>query len=304
MHFHSRRNGFTLFQLLILIALFAMGFALLLPAIANARLQAARMASANNMKQLGLAVHNYAATYNDFFPPGMDKLGFSAAAYLLPYIEQANVFNQIDFKQAPTDKANAQARATVVKVFLNPLDPVKNVTMDAGATNYLFCAGSQPVLGPNDGIFAVGAKWKIGNIPDGTSNTMLIGETLKGDSGVNATTVARQHVELKADALKGIKADAGVDDWKNNKNIAADRCAAWMDGKFLQGTFTGTRTVNDERPDVTCVGQGGFSGLRSLSNDVWICMADGSVRKLSSKVPLNVIQLLANTSDGMVLPDF
>jgi hypothetical protein len=299
----SRRSGFTLFQLLILIALLAMGFALLLPAIANARLQAARMASANNLKQIGLACHNYHDTFT-VLPAGVDARGFSASACLLPFIEQAQVFQSIDFKQAPTDKANAQARATVVKVFLNPLDPVKNVTMDAGATNYLFCAGDKPDLKNNNGMFFAESKLKLSQVPDGLSNTMMAAETLKGDSAVKATTVARQHVELKGDALKGIKPEAGVDDWKDDKNIAADRCAAWMDGKFLQGTFTGTRTVNDERPDVTCAGQGGLSGLRSLSGDTWILMGDGSVHKLSSKVPLKVIQLLANTNDGQPVPDF
>jgi hypothetical protein len=193
-----------------------------------------------------------------------------------------------------------------VKTFLNPLDTVRSVTMDAGAINYLFSAGSNPDLRNNNGVCYAGSKSTLAWIAnhDGTSNTMLLGETLKGDSAVKATTVARQHVELKADALKGIKPEAGVDDWKNDKNIAADRGAAWMDGKFLSGTFTGTRTVNDERPDVNCGGMGGYSGLRGLGDTVWIGMADGSVRKLSNKVALNVIQNLANASDGMVIPDF
>jgi hypothetical protein len=298
------RRGFTLFQLLILIALFAMGFALFLPAIAKARLEAAKMASANNMKQIALAVHNYCSTFQDVFPPGVDPRGFSAFTYLLPYVEQDNVFKNIDLKQAPTAKANADMRAVVIKTYVNPFDQVKSVTMDAGPTNYLFCAGSQPALANNDGMFANPQKFKIGNIPDGTSNTMMLGETLKGDSAVKATTVARQHVELKAEELKTIKPEVGVEDWKNDKNIVADRGAAWMDGKFLSGTFTGTRTVNDERPDVNCGGMGGMSGLRSMSDTVWIGMGDGSVRKMSNKVALNVIQNLANCADGMVIPDF
>ena len=161
------------------------------------------------------------------------------------------------------DKANAAARKVEVKVFLNPLDNVKSVSADYGATNYLLCAGAKPALADNNGVFYQNSKVSSLIITDGTSNTMMAGETLKGDSGVKATTVKRQHVLLKKDDLKGIKDDAGVKDWENDKNIAADRGASWMDGRFLQGTFTGTRTLNDEKPDVNCGGFGGLSGLRS-----------------------------------------
>ena len=67
--------------------------------------------------------------------------------------------------------------------------------------------------------------------------------------------------------MKGIKDDTGVKDLENDKNIAADRCASWMDGRFLQGTFTGTRTINDDKPDVNCGGIGGLSALRSVDTD-------------------------------------
>src|SRR5580698_5643244 len=102
----------------------------------------------------------------------------------------------------------------------------------------------------------------------------MAGESLKGDGGVKATTVKRQLVLLKKDDLKGIKDEAGVKDWADSKNIAADRCASWMDGRFLQGTFTGTRTFNDEKPDVNCAGFGGLSGLRTEDDNTNILMAD------------------------------
>ena len=298
-----KRHGFTLFQLLVIIALLALGFAMFLPAIGTARLRAAQMASANNLKQLGLGVHNHVSAFQ-FLPAGIDAKGFSTAAYLLPFIEQDNVFRLLDFKKSPTDKANAEMRAVVVKVFLNPLDPVKNVTMDSGPTNYLFCAGDKPELKNNTGMFYAESKVRLVGVPDGLSNTMMAGETLKGDSAVKATTVARQHVELKADAIKGIKPEAGVDEWKNDKSIAADRGAAWIEGKLLHGTFTATRTVNDEKPDVTCGGVGGLVGLRAMEDSLWILLGDGSVRRLSARVPLNVIQLLGNGNDGQPVPEF
>src|SRR5690348_16038085 len=110
----SIRHGFTLFQLLVVLALLAILLGLLLPAVAKVRLAAARMQSANNLKQLALAAHNYHSSYNHF-PPGNDDNNFSTAAYLLPYIEQANIFNTIDMKKSIDDKANAAARKAIIK---------------------------------------------------------------------------------------------------------------------------------------------------------------------------------------------
>ena len=132
-----------------------------------------------------------------------------------------------------------------------------------------------------NGLFYQNSKIAlIKDIPDGTSNTMMAVETLRGDGAVKATTVKRQHVLLKKDDLKGIKDDAGIKDWKDNKNIAADRGSSWMDGRFLQSTFTGTRVYNDDKPDVNCAGFGGLSGLRGDEDDALILMADGSVRTI------------------------
>ena len=297
------RSAFTLFQLLLILALLAILFALLLPAVAKVRLSAARARSANNLKQIGLGMHNYYAT-NGSFPPGKDDNNFSGFAHVLPYIEQAGVYNMIDFKKSIDDKTNADARKVVIKTFLNPRDNVTSVSADFGPTNYLASAGSLPALADNNGIFYQNSKVRFPDITDGTSNTMITGETLKGDSGVKATTVKRQHVLLKKDDLKGIKNDAGVKDWDDNKNIAADRCASWMDGRFLQGTFTATRTLNDAKPDVNCGGLGGLSGLRGEEDTVNIGMADGSVRAVTTKIKLETWKFLADKADGNVLPDF
>ena len=112
-----------------------------------------------------------------------------------------------------------------------------------------------------------------------------------------------QHVALKKDALKDIKDETGVQDFKDDKNIAADRCASWMDGRFLQGTFTGTRVSNDDKPDVTCEGLGGLSGLRSLTEHVSVAMADGSVRTIAKPVSLETWKRLTSRNDGNPLPN-
>jgi Protein of unknown function (DUF1559) len=268
-----RRSAFTLFQLLTVLAILAFGFALFMPGIAKMRIMAARAQSTNNLKQIVLSMHSYNAAYG-LLPPGVDDNNFSASAKLLPFIERGNVYNMIKFDKPITDDANAEARKFVISTFLDPLDPIKSVREDSGATNYLF----------NDQVFFRNSKSSIPrSFPDGTSNTIAVGETLKGDGGDKAEDVRRQYVLLKKEDLKGVKPDTGAADWKENKNIAGDRCASWMDGRFLQGTFNGKLKLNDERPDVSCGGDGGVSTLRSLTDDILVGMADGSVRSINAK---------------------
>jgi prepilin-type processing-associated H-X9-DG protein len=297
------RRAFTLFQLLLILALLAILFALLLPAIAKARIAAVRAQSQNNLKQLGLACHNYHDAFG-LLPPGNDDNNFSAAAHLLPFIEQQNLFQQIDFKKSVDDKDNAAVRKTVIKVFLNPRDNVPAPNADYAPTNYLFCAGNQPALADNNGMLYQNSKVKLTDVPDGLSNTMMAGETLKGDGGVKAMTVKRQHVLLKKEDLKDLKDEAGVKEWEKDKNVAADRGASWMDGRFLQGTFTGTRSLNDDKPDVNCGGAGGLSGLRSEDDSVNVLFGDGSVRAVGMKVKLEVWKALASRNGGEEIPDF
>lgn len=292
-----RRSAFTLFQLLTVLAILAFGFSLFMPALAKARLSAVRMQSQNNLKQIVLACHDHASANQDDFPPGVDDNHFSAAAKLLPYIEQGNVYNLIKFDKPITDDANAAARKIVVSTFLDPLDPIKSVRDDSGATNYLF----------NDQVFVLNAKPNLRkSFPDGTSNTIIVGETLKGSGGDKAEDVKRQYVLLTKDDLKGVKPDTGESYWKDNKNIAGDRCASWMDGRFLQGTFNGKLKLNDERPDVNCGGEGGVSTLRSLNDDILVGVADGSVRTINAKkLSFKTWTYALDPADGMPLgPDW
>jgi type II secretory pathway pseudopilin PulG len=294
------RPGITLFQLLVVIALIAILLGLMLPAVQKVREASARVQSQNNLKQIGLAVHNYHGTYAAL-PPGNDANNFSTAAYLLPFIEQDNLFKNLDFKKPSDDKANAEARKIHIKIFESPQDMVPGGTADSAPTNYLFCAGAKAALADNDGIFYQDSKLRFTDVTDGTSNTLMTGETLKGDGNTKPVTVQRQHVQLDKDALKGIKPDAGVADWKDGKHIAGDRCGAWIDGRFLQGTFNALLPPNDERPDVSCAGTGGVSSLRSEKSFVQVGICDGSVRSVSTKVKPAVWQALATRNGGEVI---
>jgi type II secretory pathway pseudopilin PulG len=289
----ARRSGFTLFQLLIVLAVLAILLGLLLPAVAKVRQAAARAQSSNNLKQMSLALHNYADSQpRPMFPSGLDANGFSAITKLLPYVEQDQLYKTIDLNKPFDDKANAEARKAQLKLLQSPLDPVTVVKDGWGATSYLF----------NDLAFPARANAAFpASFTDGTSNTILTAETLKGDGGTRAVTVQRQIVLLDKDALKDLKEDAGVKYFKDGKNVSGDRCASWMNGHFLQTTFNGRLRPNDERPDVSCAGEGGVSAIRMPGSVVLVGMADGSVRSVSAKISHETWKAAITPAGGEVL---
>jgi type II secretory pathway pseudopilin PulG len=302
----NSRSAFSLSELMVILALLAVLSAMFFPAIMKLRGMASRSVSQNNMKQIAIAVHNYESV-NAKLPPGVDANNYSAQVYLLPFIEQDQVYQLVDLKKSVDDEANAKIAKTIIKIFESPRDPQKQVSADFPGTNYLFNAGSKPSLTDNDGVFYRGsdAVWTLAKISssDGTSNTLMTVETLKGDGSDKATDVRRQHVKLDKASLRKLSDDSGVDDFKNGKHIAGNRCANWMDGRFLQGTFTATRTPNDDKPDVDCGGEGGLMSPRSLDGFILIGMMDGSVRGVDGKkLDAKLWKALSTVAGGEEIP--
>lgn len=298
---NRRRPGYTLFQLVVLLALLLLLLALLLPAVQKVRLAAARMNSMNNLKMLALGVLNYESTQTKF-PAGVDANHFSGLARLLPYLDQDALFRDIDWTKSALADANASSRAMRVKVFESPLDLVIQPDQKAGPTNYFLIAGSKFSLADNDGIFYRDSAIRLADITDGTSNTAMTIELLKGDGSKTARDVRRQHVQLKKEDLKGLKESAGVQQFRDDTNIVGTRGSSWLDGRFLQSTTNLTRDFNDSRPDVDCGGEGGLAAPRSLVDGTPFGMVDGSVRFLSSRVTMSILKTLATRNGGEVLP--
>ena len=146
-----RRAGFTLIELLVVIAIIAVLISLLLPAVQQAREAARRAQCKNNLKQIGLAVHNYESTHMSF-PPG--RVGypmvFSAHAAVLPFLDAANMYNLIDFNTAPTFveppvapyARNVTAAMTRVPAYICPSDLEFIPGNSYAPTNYVACTGS------------------------------------------------------------------------------------------------------------------------------------------------------------------
>ena len=194
-------RGFTLIELLVVIAIIAVLIALLLPAVQQAREAARRAQCKNNLKQLGLAIHNYDSTYSCFPPAGTRDVDFSVQARLLPYVEQQNLQNQLDFTQAAFSGGFAakipnplfvQAFATPIPLFLCPSDPAPSVTQvnasgtlySYGGLNYMASYGSNKQTNNDfhqrtDGPFYQYSSVRFRDFTDGTSNTVVMSETVR-----------------------------------------------------------------------------------------------------------------------------
>ena len=207
----SGRRGFTLIELLVVIAIIAVLIALLLPAVQAAREAARRMQCINNLKQIGLALHNYHAT-NGCIPWGHcednDWMDYSAHLPLLPYLEQTAVYNAFnvcdtfpmggqDCGAEPGYPANTTSTYTKINVFLCPSDQDR-LTAPTGHNNYVDNGGSAPdalyTAGTFNGPF-MGADYNallntrvfsFAAITDGLSNTAAFSEKVKGIGQSNA----------------------------------------------------------------------------------------------------------------------
>lgn len=347
----TMRRGFTLVELLVVIAIIGILVGLLLPAVQQAREAARRMSCSNNMKQLGLAVHNYESAFKK--APrlatqgqttwGQDSSwnGFSPHCSLLPYVEQNALYTAINFQDTINDEVNhyphyayrpptwnagsgkstpvpgiaggltcGQVGGSSISAFLCPSDPPYADPAWSGNNNYGFSAGSclgwNGAAGDRNGFFDRFHNTGFQEVIDGLSNTIMIGEFVKGDgTGTRFTragdfaTVANPGfpfflwTQVQLDQY-GAATASGAGQNSEGGNF-------WMAPGFYNSAINTMAPPNWQHNsasvDTGCMGcQGDHDGIfpaRSRhSGGAMHAMGDGSVQFISSSTNLTTYQAL------------
>lgn len=323
----KRVRGFTLIELLVVIAIIAILIALLLPAVQQAREAARRSQCKNNLKQLGLALHNYESTHR-VFPPG--SLGYpyvwSVHAHLLPFVDQANVQNLFNYNVPPlnafnsgtfdaTQVGNNDSAARVrLPLMVCPSDKDVVPGSDYAGISYPACIGSglngsaTTDDGSNsnaDGVFFQQSQIRFRDVTDGTSNTVAFGEQLLGDGQNSAPPTGNYRfrvVELSAGTQTTPAActAAAAPAW------SGQRGAKWVNGHLADTMYNHWYGPNSSNPDC----QNGYHNFALVSarsahvGGVQVTLVDGSCRFVGENINTDLWRALATRAGGEVIGEF
>jgi prepilin-type N-terminal cleavage/methylation domain-containing protein len=324
----SRRNGFTLVELLVVIGIICLLILLTLPAVQSAREAARRGSCQNHLRQIGLSISSYQSV-NGCIPVNVTKVSisepdeyfrgyhgfYSIHCRLLPYLEQVPLYNAINFVTGTTawarygtNSSNATFIATRCAVFVCPSDTTQ---VGPAANNYRGNIGVGP--GPfvmaempdsDNGFFSQFYTISPANILDGMSHTVAFSERVTG-SAVSSGLIPQRDFwnsdvigAFTADAmLKACRASATRD----NENGVTDAGRTWFWTDRFYTLYTHTQTPNGGVPDCYQMTRPtfGMATARSWhSSGVHVLMGDGAVRFVPSTVDQAVWRGLATRNGG------
>ena len=326
------RPGFTLIELLVVIAIIAILIGLLLPAVQKVREAAARAKCQNNLKQIGLAMHNYESAMNTFPPaagplpilpsgyPGSGTQRPSTQALILQYLEQANKYNQFDFRyDVHLHANNAPARTQDVPIYLCPSDPssaqFSTTAGPMGRCNYFVSIGRTANSFDTDGLVG-GVVFleftntqfntyknnprtvKIAMIEDGLSNTAMFAEIKRGNHTSGGARTAPW--DLQNVAFTNFLT------YPTNCNTtnAGVRYAGLQYHRAFIGTSRYTHAIPPNHLNGDCYdgsADRAYLAARSYhTGGVNVLLCDGSVRFVSQTIELRTWQLMGSRADGQV----
>lgn len=333
--FPARSRGFTLVELLVVIAIIGVLVSLLLPAVQAAREAARRMQCSNNLKQIGLALHNYENTYKTLpmgsviptAATGVISNNSSTHPLILPFLEQSAVHSLFDFNVDLNTHANNQAaRQQKLAAFACPSHPkpadfilaAPQCPQGCGTSNYMQSLGNNANYASNDGPFARRFGARFADILDGLSNTGMFSEIRIGPStGATTGTVAAGSPD---DYSVATNLPFGTwDASPTGDTIAVPDCdnratPAWLyRGKqYYRGIpiptyYSHTLTPNSRLRDCvrgTGVDRGHLAARSYHPGGVEIVLCDGSVRFVSNSVSELTWRALGSRANSEPLGDF
>lgn len=328
----ARRPAFTLIELLVVISIIAVLIGLLLPAVQAAREAARRAGCSNNLRQIGLALHNYHAAVGSFpvgflYPTGPVptttsplQYRWSALAQMMSQLEQTSLYNSLNFDLPlayrpsaggsafwPFYPDNSTAMRTHLAIFVCPSDGAPAPAEDSGPTNYAFCTGDGSnggdATGAN-GVFILGPARSVAHVRDGTSGTAAVSEQLLGIAGPYAQTFAfpapqpttRAFARAATGPLTDAACSASAPGWLLNKG------AAWWDGNYLNTLYNHRSPPNASRPDCVTYHNPGWKAARSLHpGGVNLLFCDGHLTFVKDTVDPGIWRDLSSCAGGEVI---